>query len=174
MGLNGLDSCQDNKKTHFNRNNTPQLDLRIDVFLYSLKLISVQNVLTLFFHPRLPPLFFMGVFPLYGPFIFNPSLPLVNHVGDLLDACPIRNILEALWVVVNWDIFVQESFLHKCDQLVRCRTFNMVVAAFFPDISSFVVGYLPLSLSIKGMSAFCISFPGWLGSNLSQCFLEEA
>ena len=118
--------------------------------------------------------FFTGVFPLYSPSIFNPNLPLVDHVGDLLDDYPIRNLLEALWIAVNWDIIVHVSFPHKSGQSIRCRAFNVVVATFFPYISSFVVGYLPWSLSIKGMITFCTAFPGWLGSNLPQSFPEEA
>ena len=123
---------------------------------------------------QLPASFFTGAFPFYSPSIFNPSLPLVNHVGDLLDVCLIRNLLEALWIAVNWDIIVQVSFPHKYGQLVRCRAFNVVVAAYFPNIYSFVVGYLLWNLSIKGMITFCTAFLGWLGSNLPQCFPEEA
>ena len=59
--------------------------------------------------------FFMRAFPLYRPVIFNPNPSLVDHVSDLLDTCLIRNILETLWIDVNWDIFVQGLFLHKCD-----------------------------------------------------------
>ena len=128
----------------------------------------------LFFPLWLHAIFFMESFPLYSPSILNPSLPLVDQVGDPLDACPIRNLLEALWIAVNWDITVQVSFSHKCGQLVRFRAFNVVVVAFFPNISSFAVGYLPWNLSIKWMITFCIAFLGWLGSNLPQCFPEEA
>ena len=110
--------------------------------------------------------FFMKAFPLYHPVIFNPNPSLVDHVGDLLDTCLIRNILETLWIVVNWDIFVRGLFPHICDQLIRFKTFNVVVAIFFPNISSFVVDYLPWSLSIKQRITFC--------SNLSQCCPEEA
>ena len=127
-----------------------------------------------FFLLRLHAPFFIGVFSLYSPFILHPHLPLVDLLDDLLDVYPIQNPLEALWIVVNWDITVQVSFSHKCGQLVRCKAFNMVVVGFFPNISSFVVGYLPWSLSTKGMITFCTAFPRWLGSNLSQCFPEEA
>ena len=72
------------------------------------------------------------------------------------------------------DIFAQGSFSHKCSKLVRCRTFNVVVAAFSLYISSFVVGYLPWNLSIKGSITFCTTFVGRLGSNLLQRFPEEA
>ena len=126
------------------------------------------------FFLRLLAPFFMGAFPLYGPIIFNPNPPLANHVGDFLDACPIRNLLENLWVAVNWDIFAHRSFPHKCGQLVRCRTFNAMVAAFSPYISSFVVRYLPWSLSIKGRVTSCTAFQGRLSSNLPQRFPEEA
>ena len=78
----------------------------------------------------------MEALPLYSlPFYLHPSLPLVNHVDDLLDACPIRTLLEALDVAVRLNIPVLASFPHKCGQEIRCRTFNMVVAVFFLDIS---------------------------------------
>ena len=87
-----------------------------ELFLYLLKFFSKYKVFSLSSHfsQRLHALFFTGVFPLYGPVIFKPSPPLVGHVDDLLDACPIRNLLEVLWVAVNWDIFAQWSFPHKC------------------------------------------------------------
>ena len=74
---------------------------------------------------------------------------------------------------VNWDITIQVSFPHKCGQLVSCRVLNVVVTTFFPDISSFVVGYLPWSLSTKEMITFCTTFPRWLSSNLPRCFPDE-
>ena len=47
---------------------------------------------------------------------------------------------------------------HKCDQVVWCRAFNVVVAAFSPDISSFVVGYFPWYLSSKEQFPFVQNF----------------
>ena len=44
---------------------------------------------------------FTGAISLYSPILFNPNLPLVDHVGDLLDGCCIKNVLEALWVAVS-------------------------------------------------------------------------
>ena len=85
----------------------------------------------------------MGAIPLYSPSILHPNLPLVDLIDDLLDACPIQNLLEALWVAVNRDTTVQVSFPYKYGQLIRCKAFNMVVAVFFPDFFAFVVGYLP-------------------------------
>ena len=41
------------------------------------------------------------------------------------------------------------SFPHKCGQLVGYIAFNVVVAAFFSDISSYIVGFFPQSLSSK-------------------------
>ena len=67
-----------------------------------------------FFFSKSHPPFFMGTFPLYIPVIFNFGPPLVDHVGDLLDAYPIKNLLETLWVTVNWDIFAERLFPHKC------------------------------------------------------------
>ena len=78
----------------------------------------------------------MEALPLYSlPFYLHPSLPLVNHVDDLLDACSIRTLLEALDVAVRLNIPVLAPFPHKCGQGIRCRIFNVVVAAFFSDIS---------------------------------------
>ena len=119
----------------------------------------------------------MGAFSLYSPSILHPNLPLVDFIGDLLDACPIKKLLKALWIVVNWNIIVQVSFSHKCSQLIKCKAFKMMVAAFFPDISSFVVGFLPWSLSSKEwlpfvqhsqsgrVSTFHNAFPRKLGSS---------
>ena len=77
----------------------------------------------------------MESIPLYSLTLFNPSLPLVDFVGDPLDACPIKTLLETLYVAVRLNMTVQVLFPHKCSQLIRCKTFNMVVAAFFLDIS---------------------------------------
>ena len=93
------------------------------------------SFLFFFFSLRLHAPFFTGAFPLYSLVLFNPSLPLVDNVSDLLDACPIRTLLEALGVVVRLNILVLALFPHKCGQGIRCRTFNVVVAAFFSDIS---------------------------------------
>ena len=43
----------------------------------------------------------MGAFSLYNPSILHPNLPLVDLIDDLLDVCPIQNLLEALWIAVN-------------------------------------------------------------------------
>lgn len=77
----------------------------------------------------------MEPLPLYSLHSFDLSLPHVDYVDDLLDACPIRALLEILCVAVRLNTTVQVSFPYKCDQLVRCRTFNVVVAALFSDIS---------------------------------------
>ena len=81
----------------------------------------------------------MESLPLYNLPSFDPNLPLVDYVDDLLDACPIRALLETLCVAVRLNITNQASFPHKCGQLVKCRTFNMMVVAFFLDISQFTV-----------------------------------
>ena len=59
------------------------------------------SILFLLFPIRFHTPFFTGAISLYSPILFNPNLPLIDHVGDLLDACPIKNILEALWVTVS-------------------------------------------------------------------------
>ena len=44
----------------------------------------------------------MEALPLYSlPLYLNPSLPLVDHVDDPLDACPIKTLIEALDVIVR-------------------------------------------------------------------------
>ena len=116
--------------------------------------------------------FFIRAFFLYSLSILHPNLPLVNLISDLLDDCLIKNLLEALWIAVNWDIIVHVSFLHKWGQLVRCRAFNVVVAAFLPDLSSFIVGFLPWNLSSKEWLPF-IAFSRWPSSNLPQYFPKE-
>ena len=66
---------------------------------------------------------------------------------------------------------------YKCGQLVWCKAFNAVVTSFFPDISSFIVGLsllLSLMLILKRVISFRKAFPRWLGSNLPQCFPNEA
>ena len=69
-----------------------------ELFLYLLRfyLITRCSFFLLIFLLRLHAPLFMEAIPLYSLIIFNPSLPLVDYVGDLLDACPIRSLLEAL------------------------------------------------------------------------------
>ena len=122
-----------------------------ELFIYLLKfcLSTRCSFFSLLFSQRFHAPFFVRAISLYSPLFLYPILPLVDLVGDLLDACPIQNFLEVLCIAVNWDITVQVSFPHKCDQLVGYRTFNVVVAAFFSNISSFIVGFFPQSLSSK-------------------------
>ena len=56
----------------------------------------------------------MEAIPLYSLTLLDPSSPLVDYVGDLLDACPIRTLLETLCVAVRLNVTVQASFPHKC------------------------------------------------------------
>ena len=100
-----------------------------------------------FFFPSSPV--FMESLPLYSLPSFDPSLPLVDYVDDLLDACPIRALLETLCVAMRLNTTVQASFPHKCGQLVRYRTFNVVVAAFLSDVSQFTMDSFLWSLSSK-------------------------
>ena len=62
----------------------------------------------------LPPFHFFLVFtesfPLYSLPSFDLSLPLVDYVDDLLDACPIKALLETLCVVVRLNTTVQHHF----------------------------------------------------------------
>ena len=81
----------------------------------------------------------MESIPLYSLTLFDPSLPLVDYVGDPLDACPIRTLLETFYTTVRLNITIQVTFPHKCGQLVSCRTSNVEVVAFFLDIFLFAV-----------------------------------
>ena len=83
----------------------------------------------------------MESLPLYSLPSFDLSLPLVDYVDDHLDACPIRALLEILCITVRLNTTIHASFPHKCGQLVRCKTFNVVEVAFFSDISQFTVDY---------------------------------
>ena len=47
---------------------------------------------------------------------------------------------------------------HKCSQVIWYRAFNVVVAIFSPDISSFAVGYFPWCLSSKEQFPFIQNF----------------
>ena len=48
------------------------------------------------------------------PLYLHPSLSLVDHVDDLLDAYPIKTLLEVLGVAVRLNIPILASFPHKC------------------------------------------------------------
>ena len=94
MGHNKLDSCQKDKKIQFEGNNTHRSSPRMKCsYVYS-SFFKVQGVLS--FPLRFHALFFTGVISLYSPILFNPNISLVDHVGDLLDACPIRYLLKTL------------------------------------------------------------------------------
>ena len=56
----------------------------------------------------------MESIPLYSLTLFDPSLPLVDYVGDPLNACSIKTLLETLYVAVRLNIIVQAPFPHKC------------------------------------------------------------
>ena len=122
-----------------------------ELFLYLLKfcLSTKCSFFFLLFSQRFHAPFFVRTISLYSPLFLYPSLPLVDLIGDLLDAYPIQNFLEALCIAINWDITFQVSFSYKCSQLVGCRAFNVVVATFFSNISSFIVGLFPQTLSYK-------------------------
>ena len=96
MGHNRLDSCQEDKKTQFEKNNTPRSSPRMKCS-YIHSSLSKYKVFFLFFFPsQITCPFFMGAFPLYNPSILHPNLSLVDLIDDLLDVCPIQNLLEAL------------------------------------------------------------------------------
>ena len=122
------------------------------MFLYIFKLFLSTRcslyILFVFFSDYIPH-FSWGSFLYIVLFLFNPNLPLFDCISDLLDTCPIRALLETLCVVVRLNITIQASFPHKFGQLVRCRTFNVVVAAFFLNISWFTVESFLRSSSSK-------------------------
>jgi len=43
----------------------------------------------------------MESIPLNSLTLFDPSLPLVDYVGDPLDACPIEALLETLYAAIR-------------------------------------------------------------------------
>ena len=108
---------------------------------YSLSLsLSLSLSHFSFFLPFFISQFSQGSFLYIVLLPFNPSLPSVDCVSDLLDACPIRALLEPLYIAVRLNATIQASFPHKCGQMVRCRTFNVVVVTvFFSNISWFTV-----------------------------------
>ena len=125
MRHNRLDSCQKYKKTQFEGNNTPRSSLRMKCFYIhsSLSKYKMFSPRFICFASDSMPHFSRGSFLYIVIFLFNPSLPPVDCISDLLDACSIRALLEPLCVAVRLNITVQASFPHKCGQLVRCRTF---------------------------------------------------
>ena len=150
MVHNRLNSWQKDKKTQFKGNYTSQSSPKMKCSYIHPSLSKYKAFFSFSpFLPRFPTLFFIGGISLYSPILFNPNLQLVDHIGNLLNACPIINFLEALWVAVNWDILAQGSFPHKCGKLVRCRTFNVVVATFFSDIFWFTVDSFIWNLSLE-------------------------
>ena len=112
-------------------------------------LIFSQVSLSTFFFLVIPPYSYVDSFLYIVLFLFNPNLPSVDCISDLLDACPIRVLLEPLYVIVRLNITVQTSFPHKCGQLVRWKTFNVVVATLFLDISWFTVNSFIWKLSLE-------------------------
>lgn len=95
-------------------------------FLSQIQSLSVKESLPLYTHYPSPQL----------------SLPLIDQVGDLLDAFPIRIFLKPLCVTVRLNTTIQASLPHKCGQLVRCRVFNVVIVAFFSYIFSSLLIHL--------------------------------
>ena len=48
---------------------------------------------------------------------------------------------------MSWEAIVQVSFFHKCGQFLWCSAFNVVVTAFFSNISSFMVDWVSATSS---------------------------
>ena len=137
MGHSRLDLYKKDKKTQFKGNNSLRLSSRIK-YSYIHSCFSKYKMFSLcfvYFSSQYMPHFLQGSFLYTVLFLFNHSLPLVDGISNFLDACPIRTFLEPLYVAVRLDIIVQAPLLYKCGQLVRYRAFDIVVAAFFSDIS---------------------------------------
>ena len=98
MCHNRLDLCQEDKKTQSERNNIPWSGPRMKCYCIhsSLSQYILSFLFFSSFSPRLHAPFFMEAIPLYSLTLFDHSLLLVNYEGDLLDACPIRILLETL------------------------------------------------------------------------------
>ena len=178
MGHKRLDSSQKDKKTQFEGNNTPRSSLRmkcsyIHSSFFKYKMFSL--FFFFFFVSDYIPHFSQESFLYIVLFLFNPSLPSVDCISDLLDACPIRALLEPLCVVVKLNITVQTSFSHKCGQLVRCRTFNVVIATFFSNISWFIVDSFIWSLSLEAwypLARYSLGNRALIPHNVSQGSLD--
>ena len=146
MGHQELDSLRKDKKTQFKKGIMLLGQVRgSTILIFTQASLSTRYSLSpsfscfSFFLRDYMPQFSQGSFLYIVLLPFNPSLPSVDCVSDLLDACPIRALLEPLCVVVRHNITIQASFPHKCSQFIRCRTFNVVVVALFTDISQFIV-----------------------------------
>ena len=83
-------------------------------------------------------------FTLYSFLLDHLHRTLVYHLNLYSSICLIKHLF---WLSVNsggWDYTVQRSSPHKCGQKSCCNVFNVVVAAFFLDISMFLPSsYVP-------------------------------
>ena len=152
MGHKRLDSPQKDKKTQIEGNNTHRSSSRMkcSYILSSFFKYKLSSLFYLFFFSQwFPPISHEGSFLYIVIFLFNPNLSSVDCISDLLDAYPIRALLEPLCVIARLNITAQASFPHKCGQLVSCKTFNVVVATFFLDISWFTVNSFIWNLSLE-------------------------
>ena len=150
MGHNRLDSRQKDKKTQFEGNNTPRSSPRMKCsYIHSsLSKYKMFSLCFVCFSSEYIPHFSRGPFLYIVLFLFNLNLSPVDCISNLLDACLIRVFLEPFCVVVRLNITIQASFPHKCNQLVRCRAFNMIVTAIFSGISWFTVYFFIWNLSL--------------------------
>ena len=141
MGHNRLYSHQKDKKTRFEGNNIPWSSPRMKCSYIHSSFSKYKTFSPCFvcFSNCYIPHFSLGFLLYIVLFLFNPSLPPVNCISDLLNTCHIKALLKPLCVAVKFSITIYASFPHKCGQLVRCRTFNVVVATFFSDISWFIM-----------------------------------
>ena len=117
--------------------NTFRGPIRGQNVLILIKFFYLQNVLlSLFSLPILHARFYEGNFLIQSPPI-HPNIPPVQFLGNLLDACPSKTLLEVIGRTVSQENTIQVSFLHKCSRFSWCSAFNVVVAVTFRAIYSF-------------------------------------
>ena len=112
------------------------------MFLYLIMFLWLQGVLlSILFLFQIATPFFMKANSLYSPLSIHLSLLPFQFLGNPLDACPIKALLEVIRRAMSKDDTGQVLFLHKCDQISWCSAFNVVMAVSFLDISSFHCWY---------------------------------
>ena len=132
-------------------------------WIFSLQWVCVFSFLSFSFPFRFASPFLWRSLPYIVPSITSqPSICTI--LGNPLDACPIKTILEMVEGAVNHENIIQVSFLHKCGQFSWCSALNMEVAVTFPNISFFCClhGFVafPQLPCVNGIDTFipCINY----------------
>ena len=136
-----------------------------DSIMFSATIVLFLLSHTVFFDPPPPPLW--GFFTLYSFLLDHLDRTLIIHLNLHSSACPIRHFL---WLSVHggsWDCTVQGSSPHKCGQKSFCSAFNVVVAAFLLDISTFLS-----SLYVLEVHPYCWKFLEGHSSRLRTCLID--